>query len=96
MAKNELVSLALIYSKPIHGYAINSIIKNMGLEHWAKISAASLYNTLARLVKQDCVTVVKEKVGKMPARKVYTITELTASSLTYEDDYGRSKSFTKQ
>ncbi|RLD57911.1 MAG: hypothetical protein DRJ01_13270 [Bacteroidetes bacterium] len=35
-----------------------------------------------------------ENGGKVP--KVYTITELTASSLTYEDDYGRSKSFTKQ
>ncbi|MBE9469249.1 MAG: hypothetical protein IMY72_13140 [Bacteroidetes bacterium] len=35
-----------------------------------------------------------ENGGKVP--KIYTITELTASSLKYEDDYGKSKSFTKQ
>jgi len=35
-----------------------------------------------------------ENGGKVP--KVYTITELTASSLKYEDDYGQTKSFSKQ
>ena len=35
-----------------------------------------------------------ENGGSVP--KVYTITELTASSLKYKDDYGVTKSFTKQ
>lgn len=35
-----------------------------------------------------------ENGGNVP--KVYTITELTSSSLKYEDDYGVAKSFTKQ
>jgi len=35
-----------------------------------------------------------ENGGKIP--KVYTITELTASSLKYKDDYGQTKSFRKQ
>jgi len=35
-----------------------------------------------------------ENGGSVP--KVYTITELTASTLKYEDDYGVAKSFTKQ
>ncbi len=35
-----------------------------------------------------------ENGGSVP--KVYTITELTALSLIYKDDYGVTKSFTKQ
>ena len=35
-----------------------------------------------------------ENGGKVP--KVYTITELTVSSLKYKDDYGQTKSFSKQ
>ncbi len=75
MAKNELVSLALVYHEPMHAYAINAIIKEMGLEHWAYISPASIYNTLSRLAKIKCVHVSTEKVGNMPERKVYTITK---------------------
>ncbi len=74
MAKNELVSLALIYYAPMHAYAINSFVKEMGLEHWAYISPASIYNSLARLEKLECVDVATEKVGNMPERKVYSIT----------------------
>lgn len=74
MAKNDLVSLALVYNEPMHAYAINTIIKEMGLEHWAYISPASIYNTLSRLEKVGCVAVTIEKVGNMPERKVYQIT----------------------
>ena len=74
MAKNDLVSLALVYHEPMHAYGINAIIKEMGLEHWAYISPASIYNTLSRLEKIGCVDVTTEKVGNMPERKVYQIT----------------------
>ena len=55
MAKNELVSLGLIYHQPMHAYAINAVIKEMNLEHWAKISPASIYNALSRLEKNGSV-----------------------------------------
>lgn len=74
MAKNDLVSLALVFHEPMHAYAINAIIKEMGLEHWAHISPASIYNSFSRLEKVGCVNVSTEKVGKMPERKVYRIT----------------------
>jgi len=75
MAKNDLVSLALVFYEPMHAYAINAIIKEMGLEHWAHISPASIYNTFGRLEKIGCVKVSTEKVGNMPERKVYQITK---------------------
>jgi DNA-binding PadR family transcriptional regulator len=74
LAKNDFVSLALVYHEPLHAYAINAIIKEMGLEYWAYISPASIYNTLSRLAKIGCVDVTTERVGKMPERKVYQIT----------------------
>ncbi|GAF92150.1 unnamed protein product, partial [marine sediment metagenome] len=74
MAKNDLVSLALVYHESMHAYAINAVIKEMGLEHWAHISPASIYSTLSRLERIGCVNVITEKVGNMPERKVYQIT----------------------
>jgi len=75
MAKNEMVSLGLIYSEPCHTYALDEFIHAIGLEQWANISKASIYNTFKRLESQGCVTVTTEKVGDMPERKVYAITE---------------------
>lgn len=74
MAKNDLVSLAIIYNAPIHAYAINAIVRETEIEKWAKISPASIYNALNRLQKEQCVNVSLEKVGNMPERKVYAIT----------------------
>lgn len=74
MSKNELISLALIYSEPRHAYGLNTIIREMNLEHWARISPASIYNALNRLADAGCVEVETEKVGNMPERKVYSIT----------------------
>jgi DNA-binding PadR family transcriptional regulator len=84
MAKNELVSLALIYNKPRHAYALGSIIKDMGLEHWAHISSASIYNTLNRLHTRGLVAVTTQKVGNMPSRKVYSITPAGRERLAKE------------
>ena len=75
MAKNDMVCLGLVYSQPCHTYALDAFIKDMGLEEWASISRASIYNTLKRLESEGCVTVTPEKVGNMPERKVYAITE---------------------
>jgi len=84
MAKNEMVSLGLIYSEPCHTYALDGIIKEFDLEQWANISKASIYNTLARLEDAGCVKVTNEKVGKMPQRKVYAITDAGKKRLLQE------------
>lgn len=46
-------------------------------------------------LEQDVLTQIHiiEAGGKVP--KVYTVTELTASTLSYEDDYGKTHTFTK-
>ena len=84
MAKNEMVCLGLIYSEPCHTYALNGIVKEFELEQWANISKASIYNTLSRLEDLGCVKVTTEKVGKMPERKVYAITDAGKKRLLAE------------
>ncbi len=84
MAKNEMVALGLIYSEPCHTYVLDRLINEMRLEQWANISKASIYNTLKRLESQGCVTVTAEKVGNMPERKVYAITEKGKQQLLEE------------
>lgn len=75
MAKNELVSLALLKISPMHAYAINSILEAMGVEHWAQVSRASIYAALNRLEKRNAIEVRLEKVDNMPERKVFSITD---------------------
>ena len=84
MPKNELISLALVYSEPRHAYALNAIIQEMNLERWAHISQASIYSTLSRLAEARCVEVNTEKVGNMPERKVYSITDSGRERLRQE------------
>lgn len=74
MAKNELVSLALLYISPMHAYAINTVLEQMSVEHWAQVSRASIYAALNRLEKRGAINVRLEKVDNMPERKVFSIT----------------------
>ena len=84
MGKNEMVSLGLIYSQPCHAYALDAFIRVLKFDQWANISRASIYNTLKRLETHGCVTVKTEKVGNMPERNVYSITEKGKQQLAEE------------
>jgi DNA-binding PadR family transcriptional regulator len=75
MNKNDLVILGLLSEKPKHGYEIIQDIKARGFEHWANINVASIYNHLGMLEEEGAIIAAVEKVGNMPERKVYTITE---------------------
>lgn len=74
--KNELAALGLVNRHPMHGYALNQAIKQMGLEHWTTVSRSSIYAALRRLAKKGAVSVTKEREGQMPMRSVYHITSM--------------------
>ncbi|MBN1967902.1 MAG: PadR family transcriptional regulator [Candidatus Delongbacteria bacterium] len=84
MAKNELIALSLLYGGPKHAYAINMVMKDIGFEDWSTVSKASIYNCLKRLEKSGHVEVFTEKVGNMPERNVYSITQLGQEALRGE------------
>jgi len=84
MNKNRITILGLLIEKPMYGYEIKGEIKKRGMDHWAKISLPSIYNVLNRLEEEGLIKVEKEKVGKMPERNIYHITEEGKIELTFQ------------
>ena len=74
MTKNDLVILGLLKEQPMHGYQIKHQIEYRKLDHWARVSLASIYYTLNRLEEKGFISAHHEKVGKMPERTVYRLT----------------------
>ena len=74
MTKNDLVVLGLLKEQPMYGYQIKHQIELRELNHWARVSLASIYYTLNRLEDRGCITAHHEKVGKMPERTVFQLT----------------------
>ena len=74
MSKNELAILGLLNEKAMHGYQINQEIKERQMDHWAKIALPSIYSSLTKLEESGIVEMETKKVGKMPERRVYSIT----------------------
>ena len=72
---NEIAALGMVNWEPMHGYRINQLVQQIGLEHWTNLSQSSIYNTLGRLAKKGAVSVTTEREGKAPERTVYHITE---------------------
>ena len=71
---NRLAALGMVARQPMHGYLVRGLARRMGLEHWARLSASSIYATLARLPEEGLATVNRERSGKAPERNVYRIT----------------------
>jgi len=74
MTRYKLVILGLINERPMYGYQINQEIKRRSLDVWANINTASIYNNLITIKEEGCIIEKREKVGKTPVRKVYSIT----------------------
>lgn len=74
MSKNELAILGLLNERPMYGYQINQEIKERQMDHWAKITLPSIYHSLTKLAESGMIRMETAKVGKMPERRVYSIT----------------------
>lgn len=96
MKKNELICLGLIYNKPNYVYAIDSAIKAYKLDAWVNLPRSSIYNTLSKFVKLAYADLEIIKIGNMPDRKVYTITDhgkkvLNQAVLSIIEDVGTTE-----
>ncbi|MCK5535069.1 PadR family transcriptional regulator [bacterium] len=91
MLRNRLVVLGFLAEGPMHGYQIDRQIKQRSMGMIAHLSTASIYNVLNRLAKKGCISVRKEKIGKMPERNAYRITAKGRKELTVLIQDGLSK-----
>lgn len=76
MSKTALAILGLLSERPMHGYEIKTTIKERWMDMWANVSMPSIYNTLNRLSDEEHIVVErKEKIGKIPQRYIYNLTD---------------------
>lgn len=71
MSTAQLAILGLLMEKPMHGYEIKQRLRASPGVFWM-INYGSIYPTLQRLEKEECV--VGKEESAVPIRKVYEIT----------------------
>lgn len=75
LSKPATLLLGIIYEKPINAYEITKLLDCKNIKCWFNISDSTVYLTLRNLNKKELIEGTTEKVGNMPDRTIYSITE---------------------
>lgn len=75
LSKPATMLLGLIYEKPLNAYEIIKILSYMNVKWWFNIADSTVYSTLKVLEKKDYISGAAEKVGNMPERTVYSLSD---------------------
>ncbi len=75
LSKPATMLLGLIYEKPLNAYEIIKQLGYMNVRWWFNIGDSTVYTTIKNLEKKGLIAGTVEKVGNMPDRTVYTITD---------------------
>ena len=73
LSKPATMLLGLLYEKPLNAYEIIKILSFMNVKWWFYIGDSTVYSTLKALEKKEYILGVAEKVGNMPDRTVYSV-----------------------
>ena len=75
LSKPATMLLGLIYEKPLNAYEIIKLLNYMNVKWWFNIADSTVYSTLKTLEKKEYITGTTEKVGNMPDRTVYSLSD---------------------
>lgn len=75
LSKPATMLLGLIYEKPLNAYEIIKHLNYMNVKWWFNIADSTVYSTLKTLEKKEYITSTTEKVGNMPDRTVYSLSD---------------------
>ncbi len=75
LSKPATMLLGLIYEKPLNAYEIIKLLNYMNVKWWFYIADSTVYSTLKTLEKKELITGTAEKVGNMPDRTVYKLSD---------------------
>lgn len=75
LSKPATMLLGLIYEKPLNAYEITKLLGYMNIRWWFDIADSTVYTTIKNLGKKGYISGETEKIGNMPDRTVYTITD---------------------
>lgn len=75
LSKPATMLLGLISRKPLNAYEIIRQLNYMNVKWWFQIADSTVYSTLKTLEKKEYITGTTEKIGNMPDRTVYSLSE---------------------
>lgn len=75
LSKSATMLLGLIYEKPLNAYEIIKLLNYMNVKWWFNIADSTVYSTLRALEKKGYISGTTEKVGNMPDRTVYSLSD---------------------
>ncbi|MCI8534570.1 MAG: PadR family transcriptional regulator [Hungatella sp.] len=75
LSKPATMLLGLIYEKPLNAYEIIKLLNYMNVKWWFNIADSTVYSTLKSLEKKEFILGTTEKVGNMPDRTVYSLSD---------------------
>lgn len=73
LSKPATILLGLICEKPLNAYEIIKQLNYMNVKWWFNIADSTVYSTLKALEKKNYIVGATEKVGNMPNRTVYSL-----------------------
>jgi PadR family transcriptional regulator PadR len=74
VSRVEVVVLGLLAEEQLYGYQLLERFAERGMEHWADVGRASVYQAFHRLERQGFVAGRSQDRGDGPERRVYRIT----------------------
>lgn len=75
LSKPATILLGLIFEKPLNAYEIIKQLNYMNVKWWFNIADSTVYSTLKALEKKNYIVGATEKVGNMPNRTVYSLSD---------------------
>jgi len=82
LSKPATMLLGLIYEKSLNAYEIIKHLNYMNVKWWFNIADSTVYSTLKTLEKKGYILGTTEKIGNMPDRTVYSLSDIGRDKFT--------------
>ncbi|MBD5521639.1 MAG: PadR family transcriptional regulator [Lachnospiraceae bacterium] len=81
LSKPATLLLGIINEEPRNAYEITKMLAYMNIKWWFNIADSTVYTTLKNLEKRGLIEGSIERVGNMPDRTIYSLTEKGKNAL---------------
>lgn len=75
LSKPATLLLGIIYEKPLNAYEITKLLAYMNIKWWFNVADSTVYTTLKNLEKRGLIEGTTERIGNMPDRTIYSLTQ---------------------
>lgn len=81
MSTVECIILGFLHEGFRYGHEIDKAIEERRIRDWVSVSRMGLYKALNRLAERGLIRTETERIGKMPERNVYSLTDAGRTAL---------------